>query len=110
VDGFFRTHHVRSADVIAPRLEAIKSARALTTAAGVIAPHGLLVHALVAQLRVTLQAMADGDNALAHRAPDHPACPVCDAVPGAGAVCAPRLLVAFGAPRDRFPAAAARQK
>ena len=68
VEGFFRAHHVRSADGIATRIEAIQSARALTTDAGVIAPNVLLVHALVAQLRVTLQAIADFDNAIAHRA------------------------------------------
>jgi len=72
-------------------------------------PKVLLVHALVAQLRVTLQAIADFDQAMAQRAQDHPDFPVFDALPGAGAVCAPRLLVAFGAPRERFTSAAARQ-
>jgi transposase len=105
VEGFCRAHHVRSADVIAPRLEAMKSARALTTDAGGIAPHVLLVHALVAQLRVPLPAIADFDNAMTPRAQDPPDCPLVDAVPGAGAVFAPRLLVAFGAQRERFPSA-----
>src|SRR4029450_11053814 len=48
LERFFRAHHVRSADVITTRIEAIKNAVALTTDAGVIAPHTLLVHALVA--------------------------------------------------------------
>ena len=69
-----------------------------------------MVHALVAQLRVTLQASADFDNAIAQRAQDHPDCPLFDALPGAGAVFAPRLLVAFGAQQERFTSAAARQK
>jgi len=68
LESFFRAHHVRSADVITTRIEAIKSARALTTDEGVIAPNVLLVHALVAQLRVTLQVIADFDNAIAQRA------------------------------------------
>jgi len=110
VEGFFRAHHVRSADLIATRIEAIKSARALTTDDGVITPNVLLVHALVAQLRVTLQAMADFDNAIAQRAQDHPDFPVFDALPGAGAVCAPRLLVAFGEQRERFTCADELQK
>ena len=110
VEGFFRAHHVRSADVIATRIEAIKSARALTTDEGVIAPNVLLVQALVAQLRVTLQAIADFDKAIAQRAQDHPDFPLFDALPGAGAVFAPRLLVAFGEQRDRFPSADALQK
>src|SRR5712671_707501 len=110
LEGFFRAHHVRSADVIATRIEAIKSARALTTDDGVIAPNVLLVHALVAQLRVTLQAIADFDKVIAHRAQDHPDFPLFNALPGAGAVFAPRLLVAFGEQRERFTSAADLQK
>ena len=46
---------------------------------------------------------------MAQHAQDHPDFPVFDALPGAGAVCAPRRRVAFGAQRERFPSAAARQ-
>src|SRR2546428_3917395 len=110
LEGFFRAHHVRSADVIATRIQAIKSALARTTDEGVITPNVLLVHALVAQLRVTLQAIADFDKAIAQRAQDHPDFPLFDALPGAGAVFAPRLLVAFGEQRDRFTSADELQK
>jgi transposase len=105
LETFFRAHHVRAADVIDTRLQAIKRAIALTTDDGVSTPHVLLVHALIAQLRVTWQAIADFDTAMAPRAQDHPNCPVFDAVPGAGAVLAPRLLVAFGEPRERLTSA-----
>jgi len=108
--GFFCAHHVRSTELIATRIAAIKSARALTTDDGVIAPNVLLVHALVAQLRVTLQAIADFDTAIAQRAQDHPDFPLFDALPGAGAVFAPRLLVAFGEQRERFTSAEELQK
>jgi transposase len=110
LEGFFRAHHVRSVDIIAPRLQAIKSAMALTADDGVITPNVLLVQALVAQLRVTLQAIADFDTAIAHRAHDHPDFPLFDALPGAGAVFAPRLLVAFGEQRERFTSADELQK
>lgn len=110
LEGFFRAHHVRSTDLIATRIEAIKSARALTTDDGVIAPNVLLVHALVAQLRVTLQAIADFDQAIAQRAQAHPDFPLFDALPGAGTVFAPRLLVAFGEQRERFTSADELQK
>jgi len=110
LEGFFRAHHVRSADVMTTRIEALKSARALTTDDGVIAPTVLLVHALVAPLRVTLQGMADCDTAIAQRAQNHPDFPLFDAVPGAGAVFAPRLLVAFGEQRERLTSADALQK
>src|SRR5713101_5999130 len=110
LEGFFRAHHVRAADVIDTRLQAIKSAMALTTDDGVITPHVLLVQALIAQLRVTVQAIADFDNAIAQRAQDHPDFPLFDALPGAGAVVAPRLLVAFGEQRERFASAEDLQK
>jgi transposase len=110
LEGFFRAHHVRSVDVINTRLQAIKSAMALTTDDGVITPNVLLVHALVAQLRVTLQAIADFDTAIAQRTQDHPDFPLFDALPGAGAVFAPRLLVAFGEQRARFSSAEELQK
>lgn len=108
--GCFRAPHGRSADVIDTRLHALKRAMARTTDAGVITPHGLLVPALVAHLRVTLQAMADCATAMAQRAQAHPDFPLFAALPGAGAVCAPRLLVACGAQRERCPSAEARQK
>jgi hypothetical protein len=106
----FRAHHVRSAEVITTRLQAIQRARALTTDAGVITPNALLGQALVAPRRVTLQAIADFDPAIAPRAQCHPDFPLCDALPGAGAVLAPRLLVTFGAQRERDASAEDRQK
>jgi transposase len=110
LETFFHAHHVRYADVIAQRIQAIKSATPLTTDEGVIAPHALLVQALVAQLRVTLQAIADFDTAIAQRAQSHPDFPLFQALPGAGPVFAPRLLVAFGEQRDRYASAADLQK
>jgi transposase len=110
LEHFFQAHYVRSADVIQTRIEAIKSAVALTTDDGVITPNALLVQALVAQLRVTLPAIADFDNAIAQRAQEHPDFPLFDALPGAGAVFAPRRLVAFGEPRARYASAAELQK
>jgi transposase len=110
LERFFRDHHVRYADVINQRLHAIKSATPLTTDEGVITPNALLVQALVAQLRVTLQAIADFDKAIAQRTQSHPDFPLFDALPGAGAVFAPRLLVAFGEQRDRYISADELQK
>jgi hypothetical protein len=52
-----------------------------------------------------LHAIETFDQAIAHRAQRHPNFPVFDALPGAGAVLAPRLLVAFGEPRDRYASA-----
>jgi transposase len=110
LETFFRDHHVRSEDVIAQRLQAIKAATPLTADEGVIAPNALLVQALVAQLRVTLHAIADFDTAIAQRAQTHPDFPLFQALPGAGPVFAPRLLVAFGEQRARYASAAELQK
>jgi Transposase IS116/IS110/IS902 family len=104
--GCCRAHHGRSADGSAPRLQALQRAMALPTDDGGSAPQVLLVPALVAQLRVTWQAIADGDTAMAPRAPGPPDFPWFDALPGAGGVLAPRLLVAFGEHRERCTSAA----
>jgi transposase len=110
LEAFFREHHVRSADLIATRLQAIKSARAWTTDEGIITPNALLVQALVAQLRVTLRAIADFDTASAQHAQGHPDFPLFDAFPGAGGKDGPRLLVAFGEQRERYTSADELQK
>ena len=101
LETFFRDHHVRSADVIDKRIRAIKAATPLTTDEGVIAPHALRVQTLVSQLRVTLHAIEDFDTAIAQRAQSHPDFALFQALPGAGPVFAPRLLVAFGEQRER---------
>src|SRR5262249_3028510 len=95
---------------IAQRIQAIKSATPLTTDEGIIAPNALLVQVLVAQLRVTLPAIADFDSAIAQRAQSHPDFPLFQALPGAGPVFAPRLLVAFGEQRARYTSAGELQK
>jgi transposase len=105
LERFFRAHHVRYADVIDQRIQAIKSATPLTTDEGVIVPNALLVQALITQLRVILHAIAVFDHAIAQRAQSHPDFPLFNALPGAGAVFAPRLLVAFGEQRERYASA-----
>ena len=110
LETFFRDHHVRGGDVLAKRLHAIKTATPLTTDEGIIAPHALLVQALVSQLRVTLEAIEAFDHAIAQRAQRHPDFPLFQALPGAGPVFASRLLVAFGEQRERYPSATALQK
>ena len=110
LERFFRNHHVRYADVIDQRIQAIKSATPLTTDEGIIAPKALLVQALVSHLRMTLRAIEDFDKAIAQRAQRHPDFPLVAALPGAGAVFAPRLLVAFGEQRERYTSADELQK
>jgi transposase len=105
-EAFFRDHHGRMGNVLATRLHAIKTAPPLTTDEGVIAPNALLVHARVRQLRVPLEAIEACDQAIAQHAPWYPDFPLFQALPGAGPVCASRLLVAFGEQRERSTSAA----
>ena len=72
----------------------------------VIMPQALLVKALVTQLRATLEAIGSFDHAIAERAQHHPDFAFFEALPGAGAALAPRLLVAFGEQRERYGSAA----
>ena len=110
LETFFREHHVRSADVMTQRITAIKAATPLTTDEGIITPHALLVQALVSQLRATLRAIQDFDQAITPCAQSHPDFPLFQSLPGAGPVFAPRLLVAFGEQRDRYASAAELQQ
>ncbi len=110
LERFFRQHHVRYPKVIEQRVQAIKTATALTTDEGVIAPYSLLVQALVAQLRATLNAIESFNQAIDKRANAHPDFAIFDSFPGAGPVFAPRLLTAFGEQRERYTNAADMQK
>lgn len=110
LERFFRQHHVRGDQLIHKRLEAIKSTMPLTTDDGVIIPHALMAQALITQLRVTLEAIESFDYTIAERAQQHPDFALFEALPGAGSVLAPRLLVAFGEQRERYGSAAELQQ
>ena len=108
--SFFHEHHVRSQARIDARLHAIKSATPLTDDLAVIRPNQLLVLALVQQLRVTLQAIESFDAEIATVSQTLPDYSLFRALPGAGAILAPRLLVAFGEQRERYQSAAEVQR
>lgn len=59
---------------------------------------------------MTLDSLKRIDNVIAELAPKHPDYEMFRALPGAGSVLAPRLLVAFGEDRERFANVAAVQK
>jgi transposase len=103
LERFFHAHNVRKSALVEQRIQAIKSAAALTDDEAVIQPCALLVKALVEQLRATLHAIAAFDREIAQRAPEHPDFCIFDSFPAAGPVFAPRLLTAFGEQRERFP-------
>jgi transposase len=108
--AFFHAQIVRRADVVARRVEAIKAERPLTTDRAVIAPYQLLVEGLLGQLRAVTSAIERFDEEIAEASKGLADYRLFAALPGAGAALAPRLLVAFGERRERFPDAAALQK
>lgn len=107
---FFRAHNVRYEATIQRRIDAIRSEQPLTTDEAVIRPRRLQVEALLLQLRATCTAIELFDQEIASLCPALPDYALFSCLPGAGPALAPRLLVAFGERRERFPDAAALQK
>lgn len=107
---FFRSHNVRYQSAIARRIAAIRSELPLTSDPAVILPTRLLVEALLPQLRAANNGIQRFDEEIANLCPQLPDYELFRSLPGAGATLAPRLLVAFGERRNRYPNAAALQK
>src|SRR5665647_2870706 len=104
--SFFHQHNVRRAYLVEERIQGIRAATALTEDEAVIRPSQMVVQALVEQLRALLQSPDHFDaeiDAVAKSLPDYD---LFAALPGAGHILAPRLLVAFGEERERFANAA----
>jgi len=111
LESFFKAHNVRFAQLIEDRIKAIKAATPLTHDEAIITAHRLQVLQLVQQLRLTIQAIKEFDEEIAATAehlPDYEL--LFSPLPGAGNVLAPRLLVAFGEDRERYPCAEEVQK
>ena len=107
---FFRAHNVRSQSAIERRLDAVHVEQPLTSDAAVIGPAKLLVETLLPQLRAACAAIERFDAEIASLCAELPDYELFRALPGAGPALAPRLLVAFGERRERFPDAAALQR
>lgn len=105
LEAFFKAHNLRSATLIATRIEAIKASKPLTQDVAVITSHRLLALVLVEQIRITLQAIDRFDQEIAALAPTLPDYMLFSNLPGAGQALAPRLLAAFGEQRERYATA-----
>jgi transposase len=110
IADFFRARNVRSQAAIERRLEAIRTEQPLTKDPAVLGPMRLLVDSLLPQLRAVCAAIARFDDEIAALCPKLPDYELFRSLPGAGPALAPRLLVAFGERRERFPDAGALQK
>lgn len=103
VRTFYTQHHCRSAARLTERLAAIATAVPVTTNPAIIAPSARYVQALVRQGRALTASLHEFDRAIAEAFAAHPDAALFHAIPGAGAVLAPRLLAAFGTDRTRYP-------
>jgi transposase len=110
VKAFYYTHNVRRPETVQARLERIRQARALTTDEAVINVAVRQLNVLVEQLRVVQKHVAGFDTAIAAAFAAHPEAALFRDLPGAGAVLAPRILIAFGTERDRYPDPGSLQK
>jgi transposase len=110
LQAFYTAHNSRRQEVIAARLALIQQARPLTLDRAVIAPAIRRVQLLVAVLRPLQQHLLTIEADIAEAFAAHPEAHLFATLPGAGPALAPRLLVAFGTDRTRYPAAASLQK
>jgi transposase len=99
---FYYGHNSRSEELIAQRLETVKSAVALTTDPALLSAHSLAIQTLTGQLAALRPFLDQYDQQIAQLFAAHPDAPLFDSLPGAGAVLAPRLLTSLGTDRSRF--------
>jgi len=108
--NFFEQHNSRYTEVNERRVEEIKSAFSLTDDKGVIEPNKIFIEVLIPQLRLLIEATERFDKEIKQRYKKQNDKSIFDSFPGAGPKLAPRLLVAFGANRDRYKSASDMQK
>ena len=99
---FYYAHQVRRTHLIQQRLEAIGSARPLTSDRALCEVSILQLRRLLAELRLLGKYLAQLDQVLAAAFADYPEASLFESLPGAGAVMAPRLSVLFGTDRRRW--------
>jgi transposase len=107
VRQFYTRHGVRSAARIETRLAEMRTAVPLTTDAAVVTSAVLRMQLLVGQLEALRPSVAALETTIAEHFAAHEDAALFASLPGAGAALAPRLLVALGSDRARFPSAAA---
>lgn len=110
LQAFYTAHNSRRQTVIAGRIALIQQACSLTTDRAVIAPAILQVQLLVAVLRPLQQHILQVETQIEAAFAAHPEAELYRDLPGAGPALAPRLLVALGTDRTRYPDAPSLQK
>lgn len=103
---FYRRHFRLRPEELERRLGEIRQARPLTSDPAVLDSSALIVPLLAAQLQTLLASLGRVEKAIGELFSQHPDYALWDILPGAGDALAPRLLVAFGTDRKRYPNAA----
>jgi len=99
---FFHQHGSRSDSRMEKRLNEIRAAQPAIQDPAIIEPGVLMLHALLPVITALREGIAKLEEAGASVFAAHPDAAIFTSFPGAGAVLAPRLLVAFGTRRDRW--------
>ena len=110
LEQFFRAHRCTRRALVAQRVAAIAAATPLTTDPAVLEPGACYAQALATQLAALRPSVAHYDAVIAARFAAHAEAALFRSLPGSGPALAPRLLVACGTDRARFPSAAALQQ
>jgi transposase len=105
IEQFLRKHHSTREHTNRKRLAAIRESLPLVTDRAVIDSSKLLVRALVCQMKATLAAIKEFDQAIEQLCARHQDFHLFSSLPGAGTVYAARLLTAFGTDRNRYVSA-----
>ncbi|MBI5383239.1 MAG: transposase [Verrucomicrobia bacterium] len=110
VKRFYYAHHLRRPEVLAERLQFIRSAVALTTEDARVRVAVLQLRCLLDPLRAFRKHVAILDAEIKTVFATHPEAALFRDLPGAGPALAPRLCVAFGTLRSLYPDPASLQK
>jgi transposase len=108
--AFYYKHNVRSSEAVEKRLELIGQAKVLTTDEAIILAATRQVARLIRLLAEIQKHIAEDEKLIREAFKQHPDAELFRDLPGAGAVLAPRLLVAFGTDRTRYDSAAELQR
>jgi transposase len=102
LEKFFHEHNSVRKETIAHRIAAIKEAIPLVTDQAVIHASVLMIKALAAQMKTTVEAIRKFDQEIEKLCRTHEDYPLFASLPGAGPVYAARLTAAMGTVRDRW--------
>jgi transposase len=108
--AFYYKHNVRSSAAVEKRLELIRTAKALTTDEAITLAATRQVARLIRLLAQIQKHITEDAKLIREAFKQHPDAELFRDLPGAGAVLAPRLLVAFGTDRTRYENAAQLQR